>query len=240
MKRMSIIFLLIFIGCKRKQHPCSPLPSLLTIPPIINPGKRAVIAIMGQSNVLGAGMDGEYASVDGVITDMPRRGPGYPMAVNLVSTLGPIKLLTCAVGGTDMERWSIYGDLYRGCVSYLQSQIQSDEYLAVVVFDQGESDAVKDLPYPWAEHFTASMRDLRTHYQNIPIVYVQLGAHTTPEEWIPNWVHIQQEQASVMLPSCSMVTTFNLDVIGMHYTEAGYLELGHKLAQAFINLGLDK
>lgn len=227
---------ILLIGCEKKEEHKLPLqPSLSATAPSV-PARHAVGVIMGQSNALGVGMTDEFAPVEGVTTDMPRRGPGYALAANLVSKLGPIKLLTCAMGGSPMEQWSTYGDLYRGCITYLQSQMGPNDYLAFVAFDQGEAEAALGYSYPWAEHFTNSMRDLRSHYPDAPIIYVQLGAHTTAESDIPMWSYIQDQQASVMLPKCVMVPTLELGVVGEHYTKDGYAELGRRMAEAYAGI----
>ncbi len=234
MKRVSLLLLLCLVGCEK--HPSLPLqPSLSTAKPV--PGaKQAVILLMGQSNMLGAGMmPEEFANDPNVGIDNKRQGPGYIAGSLLVQKLGPVQLFQCAVGGSQMDKWKPGGDLYQGCLTWAVSHIGANQYLAGVFFDQGEAEATGayGVGYPWAQNFTAMIRDLRTHYPDVPVVYVQLGPNTLTPGDVPEWQYIQDQQASVNVSRCSMVNTNGLGVVGEHYTKDGYVELGRRIAQAF-------
>ncbi len=240
MKHVLLALLLPFLhAC---EHHTLPLQPDLSTPqpsksvkgnPVL--GRRIIIA-GGQSNNAGLGMATEFQPFPGVTIDNLRKGPTYAMASDLESRLGPITIYQCSISGSSMESWSTYGDLYIGCETYVRSQLKAGDQVIAFTFDQGESEAGLTTPYPWAQHFTAMVNDLRTHFPNVPVIYVQLGAHTTNPPDVPNWQYIQDQQSSINLSKTSMVTTGDLDVVGEHYTQGGYEILGQRMAQAYLGI----
>lgn len=232
MKRLALIVAALALSACERHHALPLQPSLSTSPVT----REAVIPCTGQSNALGAGMmPDEFDAVNGVSIDNKRQGPCYVAAAELVKTVGPVRVFQCSVGGSPMDKWKPGGDLLEGCITYVRSHLGPNQYVAGVLFDQGESEAsgAYGVNYPWAYNFTQMVNRWRQVFPNVPVIYAQLGPNTCDPATQPEWGYIQQEQASVNLAKVVMVSTAGLDVVGEHYTANGYIELGRRMAEAY-------
>lgn len=139
--------------------------------------------------------------------------------------------IQCAYGGTEMARWVPGGDLYERCLSSVPS------YLPVrgMFFFQGEADAINGLSVPdWSNAFQSMVQDLRIRFgSTLPVVLAQIGSGRND----PDWVAIQQEQASISLIRVRMVITSDLQPDdGVHFTQSGYRVIAERMVEALRTL----
>jgi hypothetical protein len=160
-----------------------------------------------------------------------------------------IGLIPCAKNSTSISAWNRdtrVTTLYGSCLNRIQQASQMGTP-AGILFYQGETDASDPLLYPtkgiiptdlWAGKFGGMVQNWRADLgsPNLPVVFAQLATHGDPKSFI-NWEAIKQQQESVNLPFCRMVTTDDLTVVdGVHLSIESYQELGKRFASAYLDL----
>jgi hypothetical protein len=115
-----------------------------------------------------------------------------------------------------------------------------------ILFFQGESDALDPKKNPgmmlspnqWADQFTVFVRDWRSdlNQPDLPVVFAQIGSNTRPNRY-PNWKVVQEQQSSVSLPYCKMITTDDLALADtVHFTTESYQVIGRRFAEAYLEI----
>lgn len=112
-------------------------------------------------------------------------GPGLAFAQCIVDFLPAeeqhIGLLPCAVGGSELARWSApSGDLFRASVEQVQRGKALGGSLRGILWHQGESDSgSEELATTYGDRLTVVLRDLAVAcgMTNVPIVLGELGVH---------------------------------------------------------------
>lgn len=159
-----------------------------------------------------------------------------------------IGLIPCAKGATIIEQWqrSVSDEtLYGSCLKRIRAAEQMGRVEGVIFF-QGESDAhrgdvyqgVRRHPDDWGHKFTTYVNDIRRDLDrpDLPIVFAQIGPHTSPERYV-NWDVVRQQQASVDLPYVAMITTGDLSLRDrVHYDTPSYDVVGTRFAAAMDSL----
>lgn len=244
MKRLVFVLLaLSFTGCNqyRKligmdcknddgayQAPGTPVPSVPPVPVIPPPsGPTHAYLMMGQSNMSRNCSDDvpRFLSNDNATHDA---GCSTGEAIGRILIEPDALFVQCAYGGTEMSRWMPGGDLYEGCLKLLPTGLP----VKAMFFFQGEADAINGLSVPdWSDAFTSMVQNLRSRVNNptLPVVFGQIGSGRND----PAWIALQNEQASVSLPHCSMVTTSDLPPYdGVHFSQGSYSIISQRMVGA--------
>jgi hypothetical protein len=159
-----------------------------------------------------------------------------------------IGLIPCARGGSSITLWRrslSENTLYGSCLKRVRAASTMGT-LAGVLFFQGEADAIAPelyteselFPNEWAERFEAFVGDLRADLESpeLPVVFAQIGTHTAPDVFI-NWGAVQEQQRSVEMPACAMITTDDLDLLdAVHFTPESFQIIGQRFAEAYLSL----
>jgi len=159
-----------------------------------------------------------------------------------------IGLIPCARGGSSIYQWrkSLSDNtLYGSCLKRVRAASTMGN-VAGILFFQGEADAIAPelyeetvlLPDEWGDRFVALVNNWRDDLglPELPVVFAQIGTHTAPDIFV-NWEIVKEQQSSVQMPFCVMITTDDLalrDVV--HFTSESYQAIGKRFAEAYVNL----
>jgi hypothetical protein len=119
--------------------------------------------------------------------------------------------------------------------------------IAGLLFFQGEADTPDPTLYPrlspkpteWAGRFEAIVAGFRTDLAqpDLPVVFAQIGPMNHPPEVVIHWKTVQEQQRSVHLPYCAMITTDDLTLQDEdHFTTESYEIIGRRFAEAYWKL----
>lgn len=196
---ISLIALLFVTGCSKENSPLK-----LGVVSTNKTGKVWVVA--GQSNSV-------YM---------------HQRESELISnTLGG-KVVCYGVPSTQMSRWTVGGDLYRDMTNSL-NLLGENEYVAGLIFWQGESDAGTPDASAWPTRFESMVNDFRVRYgSNIRVVYAQITDTGTPGR-----DDFRDAQARVVLPNVKLVSSDGILKDGDHTNSAGYHEMAMRFVGAF-------
>jgi hypothetical protein len=196
-------------------------------------------------------IDDPRGQVDKVSEDS---GAGFSPALSFATALLKrypdivIGLIPCAKGSTSIHQWrrSLSDNtLYGACLKRVRvASVMGN--VAGILFFQGESDAMDPKQYPelglmpnqWASEFTAFVGNWRSDLglPGLPVVFAQLGTNATPDDFI-NWAIVKEQQRTVELPFCAMITTDDLALKDtVHFTTESYQTIGKRFAEAYVNL----
>jgi hypothetical protein len=196
-------------------------------------------------------VDDPHNQVDKVSEDENAAfSPALPFAQELLNQRSEmlIALIPCALDDTTIQDWqrnpsdqSLYGScLKRARTASIMGTISG------ILFFQGESDALDPKKYPgvifspnqWADKFSVFVTDWRHDLglTELPVVFAQIGTNTRPNRY-PNWRIVQEQQSSVRLPFCKMITTDDL-ALGdtVHFTTESYQIIGKRFAKAYLEI----
>ncbi|MBN1349304.1 sialate O-acetylesterase [candidate division KSB1 bacterium] len=184
--------------------------------------------------------------------------PGFSLGLAFATSLLSeepdlvIGLIPCAKGGSSIEQWQRNlsdKSLYGSCLKRARAASVMGE-IAGLLFFQGESDALDPIQYPqkapaasnYAAKFSAFVTEIRRDLclPELPVVFAQIGNTKKPDIHI-NWKLVKEQQASVNLPRCTMVTTDDLPLKdAVHFTTESYKIIGKRFADAFLRLAFPK
>jgi len=178
-------------------------------------------------------------------------GPSLPFALALLEQEPEliIGLIPCAKGNTTIEEWQRNlsdTTLYGSCLKRTRAATPMGQITGLLFF-QGESDALDPIqfgdrslsPFEYASKFSTFVNDFRSDLalpKKLPVVFAQIGSHTSPESFA-NWQVVQEQQASVRLHCVAMITTDDLPLRdGVHFTTESYRTIGQRFAKAYLEL----
>jgi hypothetical protein len=177
-------------------------------------------------------------------------GPGLAFATSLIERRPDmaIGLIPCASGGSSIYQWRrslSENTLYGSCLKRARAASTMGD-VAGILFFQGEADAMAPelyqetvlLPDEWGDRFVALVNNWRQDLNSpeLPVVFAQIGTNTAPDIFV-NWAAVKEQQASVEMPFCGMITTDDLALKdGVHFTSESYQIIGRRFAEAYSNL----
>lgn len=169
-------------------------------------------------------------------------GPALPFAAALRErTNAPIGLIQCARGGSAILEWAPSNDpatLYGACRQRILAARAIGTFKGLL-WDQGERDATlrpEARPYEWAARFQTIAQAVRadTGTPSLPVVWAVLGPTLLTPADVPNWPIVQYQQRAVSLGLGMLVETTGLPLEDtVHYSRAGYQDLGRRFATAW-------
>lgn len=190
-------------------------------------------------------LDDAHGQIDAISTDKQAGvGPGLFFArASLKFDPNPVALLTCAKGGTSIDRWTPSDErttLYGSCLARVREVGGRPKGM---LWYQGESDA-QESPADagrWLAKFQEMARTLRGDLKvaDLPIVIVQLADRPRPNATrYPAWDVIQAQQSRPPLACTATVSAKGLprNPDDLHLTTAAQRKLGPKLAKAMARL----
>jgi len=196
-------------------------------------------------------IDDPHNQVDKVSKDENAEfGPALPFATELLNQRPEllIGLIPCAMDDTTIQDWQRNESeqtLYGSCLKRARTASTMGK-ISGILFFQGESDALDQKKNPdmilspdqWADQFTVFVRDWRNDLDqpDLPVVFAQIGSNTRPNRY-PNWKVVQEQQSSVRLPYCKMITTNDLILADtVHFTTESYQIIGRRFAEAYLEI----
>lgn len=177
---------------------------------------------------------------------------GFSPALSFAATLLErrpemlIGLIPCAMDSTTIHDWGrdlSDNTLYGSCLKRVHTASMMGK-VAGILFFQGESDALNPKKNPelilspnqWADKFTVFINSWRSDLgsPDLPVVFAQIGTNTRPQRY-PNWEIVQEQQSSVRLPFCKMITTNDLSLKDtVHFTNESYQIIGERFAETYL------
>lgn len=159
-----------------------------------------------------------------------------------------IGLIPCARGGSSIYAWrrSLSDNtLYGSCLKRVRAASTMGN-VAGILFFQGEADAIAPelyqetvlFPNEWSDRFKVFVNDFRSDLglPELPVVFAQIGTNTAPDIFI-NWAIVKEQQRSVEMPFCVMITTDDLALgDAVHFTSESYQIIGGRFAEAYLSL----
>jgi len=194
-------------------------------------------------------IDDPTNQIDKISEDM---NAGFSPALSFATTILErrpetlIGLIPCAMDSTSIHDWERNlsdSTLYGSCLKRVHAASTMGD-VAGILFFQGESDALDPKKNPgltfspnqWADKFTVFISDWRSDLglPELPVVFAQIGTNTRPQRY-PNWEVVQEQQRSVRLPFCKMITTDDLALKDtVHFTTESYQVIGERFAEAYL------
>jgi hypothetical protein len=176
--------------------------------------------------------------------------PALPFAMSLLEQRPDvvIGLIPCARGGSSIDLWRrslSENTLYGSCLKRVRAASTMGN-VAGILFFQGEADAIAQelfqeselFPNEWGDRFEVFVNDWRNDLglPELPVVFAQIGTNTAPDIFI-NWAIVKEQQRSVEMPFCVMITTDDLALRDpVHFTSESYQIVGQRFAEAYLNL----
>ena len=159
-----------------------------------------------------------------------------------------IGLIPCARGGSSIYQWRrslSENTLYGSCLKRVRAASTIGN-VASILFFQGEADAIAPelyqetvlLPNEWGDRFKIFVNDWRNDLglPELPVVFAQIGTNKAPDIFV-NWAIVKEQQGSVQMPFCVMITTDDLALKdAVHFTSESYQIIGQRFAEAYLNL----
>jgi hypothetical protein len=163
-----------------------------------------------------------------------------------------IGLIPCARGGSSIYQWRrslSENTLYGSCLKRVRAASTMGK-VAGVLFFQGEADAIAPelyqesalFPNEWGDRFMVFVNNWRNDLglPELPVVFAQIGSNTEPDVFT-NWAVVKEQQRSVEMPFCVMITTDDLALKdAVHFTPESYQIIGQRFAEAYLNLIQEK
>jgi hypothetical protein len=159
-----------------------------------------------------------------------------------------IGLIPCAMDDTTIQDWQRNPSeqtLYGSCLKRARTASTMGT-ISGILFFQGESDALDQKKNPgiilspnqWADKFFAFVADWRNDLgqPELPVVFAQIGNNTRPNRY-PKWEVVQEQQSSVRMTFCKMITTNDLALKDtVHFTTESYQVIGKRFAEAYLEI----
>lgn len=149
-----------------------------------------------------------------------------------------VVVVKVAAGAQPISRWVPYGDLYYDLLRAASLQLRGREVLDVtLVWMQGESDTYGDRGNLYADRLSQLKQQMRRAYPHTPVHLV--AGRLSDHDDSPSWQAVrkaQQERADAWVDTDDL----NGPDDALHYTDAGYRELGRRFAAAAISLNSEE
>ncbi|KAF4374085.1 hypothetical protein F8388_007991 [Cannabis sativa] len=231
----------------------------------INKPNKQIFILSGQSNMSGRGGVNQNLIWDGVVPPecQPDRhilrlsaklhwetareplhadidtnktcgvGPGMAFANAVrahLAQLGPLGLVPCAVGGTAIKEWARGEHLYEDMIKRAKESVKGGGEIRALLWYQGESDTSSE------EDVVAYQGNMERLIQNIrddlclpslPIIQVAINSGLDKI--------LVEKLMKVANVVCVDAKGLELKFDNLHLTTKAQVELGHKLAQAYLS-----
>ncbi|CAN6286111.1 unnamed protein product [Urochloa humidicola] len=168
-------------------------------------------------------------------------GPGMAFA-NAVLRSGragaaAVGLVPCAVGGTRMAEWARGTDLYGDMVRRARVALETGGRIGALLWYQGESDTVRwSDATEYARRMGMLVRDLRADLGMPHLLVIQVGLASGLGHYTPL---VREAQKGIKLRNVRFVDAMGLPLQDghLHLSTQAQVQLGHMLAQAYLNYG---
>ncbi|XP_052146281.1 probable carbohydrate esterase At4g34215 [Oryza glaberrima] len=166
-------------------------------------------------------------------------GPGMSFANALLRSgqFPVIGLVPCAVGGTRMADWAKGTDLYSDLVRRSRVALETGGRIGAVLWYQGESDTVRWADAnEYARRMAMLVRNLRADLAMPHLLLIQVGLASGLGQYTEV---VREAQKGIKLRNVRFVDAKGLPLEDghLHLSTQAQVQLGHMLAQAYLNYG---
>ncbi|KAL1540375.1 putative carbohydrate esterase [Salvia divinorum] len=164
-------------------------------------------------------------------------GPGMSFANTLLAkdpTIGVIGLVPCAVGGTKIDEWAKGMKLYEDMIDRTKAALKDGGALRALLWYQGESDTkyLQDTE-SYKAKFEKFIADVRGDLQLPALPVVQVLVTSGDGQFVEE---MRENQQAIRVDNLKQVDSKGLELKSdnVHLTTGSAIELGKKLADAFL------
>ncbi|XP_057502171.1 probable carbohydrate esterase At4g34215 [Actinidia eriantha] len=164
-------------------------------------------------------------------------GPGLAFANSVLandSSLGPVGLVPCAIGGTKISQWARGTDLYNQLVRRASAALQGGGTIRALLWYQGESDTINsedaELYQDRLDNFFIDLR-LDLPIPSLPIIQVALASGQGP---FIEKVRAAQLGLNLDKVTCVDAKGLELEPDRLHLSTGAEVRLGEMLANEFL------
>uniref|UniRef100_J3LUY7 Sialate O-acetylesterase domain-containing protein n=1 Tax=Oryza brachyantha TaxID=4533 RepID=J3LUY7_ORYBR len=169
-------------------------------------------------------------------------GPGMAFANALLRSgraggAPVLGLVPCAVGGTRMADWLRGTDLYADLVRRARVALETGGRIGAVLWYQGESDTVRLADAnEYGRRMLMLVRDLRADLAMPHLLLIQVGLASGLGQYTEI---VREAQKGLKLRNVRFVDAKGLPLQDghLHLSTQAQVQLGHMLAQAYLNYG---
>lgn len=164
-------------------------------------------------------------------------GPGMSLAHTVIKKsigIATVGLVPCAVGGTNISHWSRGSHLYSQLVRRARASLREGGNIQALVWYQGESDTLlKQDADAYKGRLLKFFLDFRTDLQSPMLPIIQVALTSGEGRFIEE---VRQAQMGVDLLNLQTVDAkgLPLEPDNLHLTTPAQIQLGEKLAHAFL------
>ncbi|KAK9286548.1 hypothetical protein L1049_014947 [Liquidambar formosana] len=218
---------------------CKPHPSILRLSSSLRwePAREPLHADIDTKKACGVGPGMAFANA---VRERCGVGPGMAFA-NAVRERGGVGaeavvgLVPCAVGGTAIKEWARGEHLYENMVKRAREAVKDGGEIMALLWYQGESDTST---HHDAEVYKGKMetliRDVRVDLGAPSLPIIQVAIASGDAKYMEK---IREAQQGINLPNVVCVDAKGLPLKEdhLHLTTEAQVQLGHKLADAYLN-----
>ncbi|KAK6939654.1 Sialate O-acetylesterase domain [Dillenia turbinata] len=165
-------------------------------------------------------------------------GPGMSFAHSVLAqepSLGPIGLVPCAVGGTNITEWARGGLLYSDMVRRAKAAVKHGGTIRAILWYQGESDTIiEEDALRYKHRLKKFIEEVRCDLKLPTLPFIQVGLATALGPYIDI---VRAAQFGVKLPNVKIVDAKGLPLEWdhVHLNTPAEVKLGKMLAHAFLH-----
>ncbi|KAK6938634.1 Sialate O-acetylesterase domain [Dillenia turbinata] len=165
-------------------------------------------------------------------------GPGMSFAHTVLAqepSLGPIGLVPCAIGGTNITEWARGGLLYGDMVRRAKAAVNHGGTIRAILWYQGESDTIiKEDALRYKQRLVKFIQDVRSDLKLPTLPFIQVGLATALGPYIDI---VRAAQFGVKLPNVKIVDAKGLPLEwdNVHLNTPAEVKLGQMLAHSFLH-----
>nr|CAB3497403.1 unnamed protein product [Digitaria exilis] len=171
-------------------------------------------------------------------------GPGMSFANALLRSgragAPVVGLVPCAVGGTRMAEWVKGTDLYAEMLRRARVAVETGGRIGALLWYQGESDTVRwSDATEYGRRMTMLLRDLRADLGMPHLLVIQVGLASGLGQYTQV---VREAQKGIKLRNVRFVDAMGLPLQDghLHLSTQAQVQLGHMLAQSYLNYGTSR
>ncbi|XP_062076750.1 probable carbohydrate esterase At4g34215 [Humulus lupulus] len=165
-------------------------------------------------------------------------GPGMAFANAVrarLAPIGPLGLVPCAVGGTAIKEWGREERLYKNMIKRAKESVKSGGEIRALLWYQGESDtSSEDDVATYQGKMEELIQNVRDDLSLPSLPIIQVAINSGLDERFLEKLREVQLNMKVANVVCVDAKGLELKFDNLHLTTEAQVELGHKLAQAYL------
>lgn len=139
-----------------------------------------------------------------------------------------VNIINCGVPGSHMGEWDSGVPDWQNCIALAKSK-----KIDLVIVFLGTNDTGYLYSLPYSQMFTDLLNRIKAAWKPSRVFYAQVGDNNSGLVY-PYWQYVQDEEASVNVSGCTMISTTGLATEplpdGVHLTPESFNVVGQRIA----------